>query len=377
MMKKRSMVLCAVMLAVVCLFAAVPVGASSVTVNYTVDGAAYTTAEAVDGKVTLPAAPAASSGVFVGWTAEIGGEKVLYPAGATVAVSEAVTFDAVLISYATCEGASVRVANGDVALRFLSEIAKSDYDRLVSLVGDAGLSFGTYIVASEYLAKTGNVFTLEALAKAGYTKYLDVEAGGWYDMTANTYRVAGSVAHILDENYTRSYSGTGYIKVTYSDGSVGTVYSGFTYSDNARNIYKVVLAAYNDRSPDYAYVVPAGTHGSEFVTHSPYNMQELDAMKIYLDSVAAVKYSTGADGKYVYTMLSDTYYTSIWRVSYDGDEYERNTVTITASAGHSISEIKALLFGGARLAWSGTDMTTVRVTESTIVIGHSAYSKPY
>lgn len=372
-MKKTVRTVLSLLLACTLLVLAVPVSAASVTVSYSLDGAVYKT-QAVDGTVTLPDKPNAT-GVFVGWTAEIDGVKRLYPKGASVAVTEDTEFAALFISYETCDGASARVVNGDVSLRFTSMIAKADYDLLVGLLGEDALSFGTYITAKDYLYKTSFVFTLDALRAAGCDKYLDVPAGGFYKTDKDGYYIAGSVAHILSENYSRAYAGIGYLKLTYSDGSEGTVYSDFHYADNSRNIYDVVFSAYEDRNPDYDYIVPIGTHGSTYsASHSPYTVSQLDTMKTFLDSVAAVKITTGKDGLLVYSARAGEYYASPWRVVYEINEYEDATITVTPPDGVPLSSLKALFFGGSRMA---LDADRVTVTDTTVVIEHSSYSKPY
>ncbi len=363
-------------LACIFLFLSVPVNAASATATFTVGDAVYGTQTAVDGNVTLPSAPSGVEGIFVGWHADMGGDK-LYPAGASVPLSADTVFDAVLISYATCVGASVRVTSNDVALRFTSAIAKSDYAMLVDILGEDAITFGTYITAKDYLYKTAHVFTIEALAAAGFDKYLDVVAGAFYKEDANNYYIAGSVAHILPENYSRAYSGIGYMKVTYSDGSVGTVYSDFHYIDNSRNIYKVVFSAYEDRAPEYPFIIPVGVHGNTYsLTHSPYTVQQLDAMKKYLDSVVSVDYTADSNGDYVYFGVAGQYYSTPWRVAYeivDRDNAEA-LVTITPPAGGSIEKLYAIHFGGTRIVLT-SDLVTI--TESTIVITHSGFSKPH
>lgn len=354
----------------------VPIGAASATASFAVDGTVYKTISAVDGTVTLPSAPSGYGGVFVGWRVDRDGDKI-YPAGASVSLDEDAVFSAVFISYATCEGASVRIYDDDVALRFQSQIAKSDYALLTSILGESAISFGTYITAKDYLYKTSFVFTLEALATAGCNKYLDVEASAFYREDSLNYYVAGSVSHILPENYSRAYAGIGYMKVTYSDGSVGTVYSDFHYADNSRNIYKVVFTAYEDRNMSYPYIVPVGEHGNTHsLSHSPYTLTQLDAMKKYLDRVVSVTYEPdpSSDG-YIYSGLAGQYYRTPWRVEYEHiNDYGDSHIIITPPAGGSLSNLYAIHFGGSRLVLTASNVT---VTESTIVIAYSSYSKPH
>ena len=57
-----------------------------------------------------------------------------------------------------------------------------------------------------------------------------------------------------------------------------------------------------------------------------------------------------------------------------GTEYDRYVITVTAPVGSSVYDVKALFFGGARLAIANN--AKVSVSASAIVIQHSAYSDP-
>lgn len=179
----------------------------------------------------------------------------------------------------------------------------------------------------------------------------------------------------MDENYSRAYAGIGYLKLTYSDGSQGTIYSDFHYADNSRNIYDVIFSAYEDRAPGYDYIVPIGTHGSTYsASHSPYTVSQLDVMKTFLDSVAAVKLTTDKDGLLIYSARTGAYYASPWRVVYEINEYEDAIITVTPPEGVPLSSLKSLFFGGSRMSF---DADCVTVTDTTVVIEHSSFSKPY
>ena len=374
-MKKGFLRALALAFAVCFLFSVFPFS-SSAALNCTVNGEKYATLEAVGGKVTLPKAPSGISGAFAGWVLTVGGEEKLYPPGATVSVSGNATATALTLSFITRSVAEMRISDEDIALRFLTDFQKGDYQRLRKLVGDAGIKVGTYITVREYMMLTDGVFTSEALESRDCA-YLDVAANGFYTEEAAFYTLAGSVGSIRDENRARSYVGVGYLKLTYADGSVGTVYSPFDYNQNCYTPFDAVLDAYEDRYYGYPNTVPTSSvHGGEKSTSSPYTLPQLDRMKAFLDTVGSVALTLGEQGEYMYVPTTAKYYDSPWLVSYEyvNEEDEIFSVTLTAPEGKTVEDIKSFLFVGSRIPLTAEGVT---VTETSITATHSNYTPEY
>lgn len=358
-MKKRNIAVLSLLLAFVMCLGAIPVGAAEATATFVVDGLTVATAPVSGGRVTLASTPSIAKG-FVGWTATVNGETVLLPAGAVcTGVTENVTFTAVTVSFVTDEGCSVRLRDEQVALRFTSTIARADYDRLVTLAGGAGnIAFGTYIVPAKYVSSAQGRFTIENLASKGYTKYVDVPAGAFYAITDTTATIAGSVGNIRKDNYTMEYSGVGYMKVTYTNGTTSTIYAEFNQIKNSRNILKTVLAAYNDRDVEYDNLVIEGNDS----THSPYTNTELALCRAFLDKVVMVKHNE----KYEYFAFPAGYYKSPWKITYTSDQYGRSTISATPPAGQTADMAMGVYLDGLRIV-------KYRIESGVLKFEHSSY----
>ena len=331
------------------------------TATFVVGDGTVSTLSVADGSVALPEAPAESVG-FCGWQGTLHGENVFLPAGATcTGISEDVTFQAVFVDFKTDTGCSVRLLEEQVALRFTSTIALDDYEALAVAVGGKDkIGFGTYIVPSYYVTNAGGVFTLEALAANGMHKYIDVEAGAFYKKTETTATVAGSVKNILKGNYTLVYTGIGYMKITYTDGSVGTVYAEYNQKRNSHSILKTVLGAYNDRDDSYGNLVTE----NDVNTHSPYTDTELSLMRDFLDKVVLV----GHNLKYEYFVLPTEHYVSPWTITYVGDEYGRTKIYAAPPAGMTASDVMGIYLDGLVIALKNSS-----VEEGQVVFVHDSY----
>ena len=181
---------------------------------------------------------------------EINGQKVpnenLYiPAGVTY---NAQYFDVSALDYssliATEEKSSIRLV-APAGLRFATKILDMEaFDELFALAGDdyKSVQFGTLIVPTDYLTDTD--FTVEALKAAG-KKYLEVEAtyGSYYpfDKDAQTTHFVGSIVNLYQANINRSFSATGYIKVTLWGGQEFYFYSAVDHEATVKNIAQKAL----------------------------------------------------------------------------------------------------------------------------------------
>ena len=359
-MRKRFLV---ILLVVSLCFCAFPVLADDGvdTVTYMLDGSTLSTAPVIDGQVTLADAPATAK-AFCGWQARVNGEDLFLPAGATCeGISGDVTFRAVCVDFATDAGCSVRLKDNQVALRFTSTIQLADYETLVSAAGGKDkIGFGTYIVPSYYVTETKGVFTLEALAAKGLYQHVDVPAGAFYKKTETTATVAGSVGNIRRGNYTLVYTGVGYMKIMYTDGTVGTVYAAYNQKNNSQSILKTVLAAYNDRDVSYGNLIQENSGN----TYSPYTDTELGLMQNFLDRVVLV----GHDLQYRYFALSTDYYVTPWKITYTTDAYGRAQIYAEPPSGMSASDAMGIYLAGLSIP-----MKKSRIEGGTLVFEHDPY----
>ena len=359
-MKGRAFLLVLVLTLLLC---SIPVQANDGihTASFVVDESTVATVAVSEGSVTLVEAPAGVTG-FCGWQASVNGENVFLPAGAVcTGISEDVTFKAVTVDFATNAGCSVRLRDEQVALRFTSTIVLADYEALAAAAGGKDkIAFGTYIVPSYYVTKTKGVFTVEALEAQGLYKRVDVLAGGFYTRTETTATIAGSVGNILKGNYTLVYTGIGYIKIAYTDGSVGTVYAAYDQKNNSYSILKTVLGAYNDRDTSYGNSV--AENGVE--TYSPYTDTELSLMRDFLDHVVLV----GHNLKYEYFALPTGYYVTPWKITYTSDSYGRSKIYAEPPSGMTASDAMGIYLDGLVIPLADS-----RVENGKVVFVHDSY----
>lgn len=335
-------------LALVFCISAVPVAASEGTdvAIFNSNGQTVSSVAIEGGAVTMPSAPI-TTGVFVGWTATVNGATILLPEGATLeGLAGDVTFEAVSVSFATSKKTSVRLRDGFVALRFTSDIATADYERLVNLLGGSDkMSFGTYIVPSKYVTYANKVFTLEAMAAKGITQYIDVPASDFYKIDNGVSTVAGSVGNIRRGNYTLTYAGRGYMKINYTNGEIRTLYAAYEYS--AHSMTDAVLSAYNDRNESYSNLIIESS-GS---THSPYTNTQLQMCREFLDKIVMIEH----DEKFQFSPLSKGYYVSPWKISQsEHDEHDRCQIYCAPPDGKSIDYAMGIYLDGKvyKLAWT-------------------------
>ena len=315
------------------------------TVTLHSEGVVVETVEAVDGKVTLPAAPVAKSGMFIGWCGTVNGEKFLLPAGATLeGVTEDMTVTAATANFSTREGASLRLKDNDLGVRFTTDIGMADYDRLVEYAGTENIALGTFIVPRYHIKKSSSNFNLEYMASKGYTKYLDVPAYAFYETDAKNgvYTIAGSVNKVLDKNRSLDFSGRGYMRVTYTDGQEALFYASFNEKKTISSVYCVVFEQYGDRNANYPNLILAGKHG-EYSTRSKYSLEELDLMKSLLDTVVAIDYDL-TDPSYTYYLKKSLYYISPWVLTTQHDINRGLThITISPKDTASIESLKGVV----------------------------------
>lgn len=353
-MKKLKML--PVLLALVLCLTAIPVAADDGvnTVTFMAAGEVYHTTVSMDGTVTLASAPAVVAG-FMGWHAEIDGTTVFLPAGAEyTGISRDVVFEPVTVGFKTNEGCSVRLRDNDVALRFTSTVQRADYENLVSLLGARDkIAFGTYIVPEDYVVNADGRFTLEALEAVGHYKHVDVPATGFYKTTSDELTIAGSVSNIRRGNYTMEYTGIGYMKLTYSNGTEKTYYADYNHSKNSASILRTVLAAYNDRDESYGNLIMEETGA----THSPYTDTQLALCRAFMDKVVMV----GMNGKYDYFPYVKGYYTSPWGIEFAKDKYDRNIIYATPPAGMTADKAMGVFIDGVVISLNWTTIENGKV----------------
>ena len=187
------------------------------------------------------------------------------------------------------EGAAVRLKGSSAntsGIRFQTNISKATLESLQEKLADEvyeSVSFGTLIVPTDYLM--GGNFTHEWLKNNyGENGYIDIEStagfeNGWPVETDEYVSFFGSIVKLNESNYSRKFSGVGYIKVVKSNGE--TVYFYATYnSAYSRSAAFIANAAMADRNgtqtESYPYYI------EENGNYSPYAQSERNLLKGYI-----------------------------------------------------------------------------------------------
>ena len=186
---------------------------------------------------TLSAYEHAQQGdVFVGWTTDTANLSNLYPAGYELKIGADTTLYPVWINFALKDGAAVR-KTGESGLRFTINVSGSAYQ--TGLNKGLIVGAGTLVVPTSYL-DSGKEFIHESFP-AGY--FIDVATISWAKQTDDVCTYVAALINISPSQYTRAMSARGYLKVRYSDDSVGYVYTAYSKDLHSRSIYEVATKA--------------------------------------------------------------------------------------------------------------------------------------
>lgn len=243
------------------------------------------------GEITVPAPYIGTSDALVGWSGTVGGKEVLLPVGGTltVAAGESGTLTPKYLHLSSA-GNTIRLVTGSNGVRFLTEVDLAEYEALANIPG-VTLSRGTLIVPEFYLASLGNELTFDSLT-ANAKKHLNVKAGAWYQKDADSALFAGSIANIYEDHYTLAYVGTGYITVTFTDGSEVTFYAAKT-PETSVTVNALAETAYHDRSETRTNVYQYETEDNDY---SPYTAEQRGVLAGYLTSKVLTITGDAANG---------------------------------------------------------------------------------
>lgn len=235
------------------------------------------TAEA--GEITIPAPYIETTDALIGWSGTVGGKEVLLPVGGklTAAAGESGTLTPKYLHMSSA-GNTIRLITNSNGIRFLTEVNLAEYEALANIPG-VTLSRGTLIVPEFYLSSLGNELTFDSLT-ANAKKHLHIKAGAWYQQNANSALFAGSIANIYEDHYTLAYVGTGYITVTFTDGSEITFYAAKTPATSV-TVNALAETAYRDRNEARTEVYQYETEDGNY---SPYTAKQREVLAGYLTS---------------------------------------------------------------------------------------------
>ena len=265
-------------------------------------------------RLTLPALDSVVvadglSQVFVGWTTDLENLSNLYPAGYKYEPTSetGTTLHAVWIGFEMQDGAAVRLSVDSSGLRFLTDIDKDAYK--LGVEEGLILEAGTFVVPTDYLY-FGAEFVHSSFS-AG--QYVEKKTDIWkvQDEAESVWTYAAAFVNISETQFSRSFSARGYLKINYTSGE-GYIYTPYSEENNARSIYEVAAAAYDDYSTN-ALIQNYVNKVAEITWDEEHNFSA----------------TTGVKGNY-----------EVVSISADGETF---TVTIDG-------DVKSLLINGSRLA---------------------------
>ena len=154
-----------------------------------------------------------------------------------VSVEEGMKIDAAVLGFESVR-AEARLCT-PLGIRFVTKVNLDDLEALRARENVASVEWGTLIVPTLSIGGIGRV-TFESVKKVGYAV---LPAGEWYSMDEATgvATYTGSVANIKEQNYNREFTGVGYMRVAFVDGSEIVVYASDGVDSN--NTVSLTVAA--------------------------------------------------------------------------------------------------------------------------------------
>ena len=184
-------------------------------------------------------------------------------------------------------GASVRVTSDMTTsgIRFQTNISKTDLEALQAALQEGkydSVTLGTLIVPTDYLM--GGSFTHAWLDNNGWS-FIDLESSvdindlnSFPKNNGTYYSYFGSIVKLKETNYSRAFSGIGYVKLE-KDGVVTYAYAAYE-SRNSRSASFVANAAINDRN---ATQTDEYKHSTNNNNYSPYTEDERTFLENYIE----------------------------------------------------------------------------------------------
>lgn len=186
-------------------------------------------------EIVMATAPVVAGKVFVGWETD----SKLYSNSSELTLNADVVFNAVYVSFNMGKGASIRL-DEPTGIRFITYLNSADFDAVKALVGVDKVSLGVRVVR-------GDNTSLEIAANNTLVKGENIIFNG-------------VIKNLTKDYYTVTYTGAGFIDITYSDNTTGRIYA--NANDNTRTIAQVAQAVIEDPEID----------ATDFYTEAQYNL---------------------------------------------------------------------------------------------------------
>ena len=343
------------------------------------------------GSIRVPSPAGTSADSCVGWQAKTEDGTVFLQIGATYTyeAGENKSFAPVYLNLKT-EDATLVLDGTNAGISFTTKVKKTEWEKFNTFVADA--TCGTLIFTASDIIATGGTLTHAALEKAGKTP-LDIPA---VDLLTNSAEncFTGTLTDISELFGSRSYTAVGYVKITYTDGSVAYVYATAKgYSPSLILLARAALLDFSDTQGG-VYQYPAGDKFSPYTVEQQAKLAELSKFSVLLAIDATVKGNrrlhddsdvnlyaarmiyfaddSNASGKFEYTEEAQAIYCALRNNKYAGG----GALIIAAKDGTDLSAEnmgKISIIAGANVV----EVTTYIFYDGSLVIPYKVYTDSY
>ena len=195
------------------------------------------------------------------------------------------------LTIGSATGVAVRLTSGSTGLRYNSTIKRDLYDTLVART-DLKFTLGTIITPESYVDGALD-FTKEMLeayrVENEFTNaYVDVvfdpAVNPWLDdhyKDETVHYFSGAITNLYEQNYNRSFAGSGYLQITTKLGYSYTFYADYNDAARARSASYVATKALADRNATETVVYDNLTEDGDW---SPYSKSQRDRLAVFADA---------------------------------------------------------------------------------------------
>ncbi len=179
------------------------------------------------GTIRVPSPAGTKADQCIGWKAQGDNGVIFLPIGATYSyeAGEDRNFTPVYFHFKTHTVASAILNDNENGLCFTSTINKNEWDTLAAIA--PSVVRGTLVLPT--LQAQGLSALTHAVIEpiASELQVADIVANTWYEETSESLTYSAPFVTLKESDYSTNYTALGYIKITYTDGSVRYVYASY------------------------------------------------------------------------------------------------------------------------------------------------------
>ena len=239
------------------------------------------------GSIRVPSPAGTSADSCVGWQAKTEDGTVFLQIGATYTyeAGENKSFAPVYLNLKT-EDATLVLDGTNAGISFTTKVKKAEWGNLNTFVTDTAC--GTLIFTASDIASTGGTLTHAALEKAGKTP-LEIPAADTLANVGEDVFFVGDFLASTELSASKDYTAVGYVKITYTDGSVAYVYATAKgYSPSLILLARAALLDFSDTQGG-VYQYPTGDKFSPYTSEQQAKLEELSMFSVLLVLDESVK----------------------------------------------------------------------------------------